>query len=213
MRAGRGVNEIPGSRSACFAAAPFQTSASALASHHSPCYIVSSPITPDTGSTQGKPARRNIPVLAVLAIISITLLIGVVIEWVRSYHGSNYAGWATVRKSTPNVLVTDACNLTYRRGEAWFGITRMTILAPFGFRGDQAELRKMVLDVFQGLDALSPPPRKFAGFGHASGIALLPPLTFDIRGILVPCWFLALLTSVVLGIWLRRSIFRCRKSK
>ena len=167
-------------------------------------------MTPDTDSTQGKPVRRKIPVLAVLAIISAALLIGLVIEWVRSYHGSNYVGWTTVRESTPNVLVTDACNLTYRRGEAWFGITRMTILAPFGFRGDQVQLKKMVLDVFEGLDALSPPPQKFAGFGHASGIALLPPVTFHIRGILVPCWFLALLTGAVPGIWLLRSISRSK---
>ena len=170
-------------------------------------------MTPDTASKQGMPARRKLPILAVLAIISAVLLIGLVIEWVRSYHGSNYVGWTTVRESTSNVLVTDACNLTYRRGEAWFGITRMTVLAPSGFRGDQAELKKMVLDVFQGLDALSPPPQKFAGFGHASGIALLPPVTFHIRGILVPCWFLALLTGVIPGIWLRRHISRSRRSE
>ena len=170
-------------------------------------------MTPDTGSTQGKPARKKIPVLLVFTLISSALLIGLAIEWVRSYHGSNYVGWTTVRESTSNVLVTDACNLTYRRGEAWFGLTRMTILAPSGFRGDQAELKKMVLDVFQGLDALSPPPQKFAGFGHASGIALLPPVTFHIRGILVPCWFLALLTGLVPSIWLRRSISQSKNSK
>ena len=71
----------------------------------------------------------------------------------------------------------------------------------------------MVLDVLQGLDALSPLPRKFSGFGHASGIALLPPVTFHIRGILVPCWFLALLTSLLPAVWLRQSFFRRRRSE
>jgi hypothetical protein len=98
------------------------------------------------------------------------------------------------------------------RGSLWVGRTRFSVLAPFGFHVKRTDVEAAMTnpDVFWALDRMSPQPNLVLGFGGVSDAAMDGPLLLHASGVIVPCWFLAILTGVLPALWIGRRVRNAR---
>ncbi|MCE9603868.1 MAG: hypothetical protein K8U03_03095 [Planctomycetia bacterium] len=155
---------------------------------------------------------RRVSFLPISALASAAFFVIAVISWFRTAPPADALGWAVVRESTPNVIVTDSYDAQLFRGSLWIGSIRFSVLSPRGFLGDRDERDASTIhpDAFTVRDGMVPQPNVVLGFSRVSGAMADGPLLLLIDGVLIPCWFLALASGVLPAIWIARRIGKPR---
>lgn len=151
---------------------------------------------------------RRPSLFSAAAVVSLALLIVVIVMWAGAFPHSLCIGWDHLREATPHSFVADDDTFQAGPGGLWFGRCRTSVVAPFGFKHGADEARDKLqavsrrIDVFS-FDELSPPleglGRQTCRATHAMPLGLVQ---FDVDGILLPCWLIVLITSLLPTMWL-----------
>jgi len=155
-------------------------------------------------------------VLFISALLSAAIFFVVIVRWVRASPPSGSIGVAAIRESTDTGVVMDSYNVQLLGASLWIGSTRTSVLAPFGLWGEREEFERIASnpDVAWAIENLSPQPSTFVGFARVSGTAAMDgPVFLELSGVIVPGWFLAVITSVLPAAWTCRFVRNFRKMK
>jgi hypothetical protein len=149
-------------------------------------------------------------VLFAAALVSAGLFVLVVVDWVLSYSRPWASGWHEVQEATPTTFVNDSYTVQGNRGRFWFGRCRVTVIGwrdfPEGFTEELARLTHK-LGVFE-FDGQPSPVR---GVGWISGevtvdLPLVSRLSYQVDGLLLPAWSLALVCAILPTLWVWRRL-------
>ena len=160
---------------------------------------------------------RRPPLFAAAALLSGVLLIATLVGWVRSYPHSGCLGWARNREANPGLVALDSDTVQASRGRVWFGRCRVTVVTILGFRDPPAEVAATLERVATYLDVFSIPDLgdRLTGFGRKTGATQEfighGFLVYEVDGVVLPSWFLALVTAVLPVLWVVRRVRRRRK--
>ncbi|HMF13752.1 MAG TPA: hypothetical protein VKE94_15645 [Gemmataceae bacterium] len=159
---------------------------------------------------------RRVPILFLSALVSAVLFVTVVVRWVRASPPSGSIGVAALRESTETGMLMDAFNVQLLGASLWVGSTRTTVLAPHGLWGEREEFERIASnpDVARAIENLPPQPKALAGFARVSGTAAMDgPVFVELSGVIVPGWFLAVITAVLPAAWIGRALRSLRKRR
>lgn len=162
--------------------------------------------------------RRPSPLTAAAAV-SAVLFVVTVVGWVRSYPHSGCVGWARVREATPQVIAVDSYTIQSSGGQTWCGRCRVTVVTILGFRQEPAAAAAGLEEVARYVNVFGVPELAgpLGGFGSASGSSREFVghgfLTYDIDGVVLPCWLLAVVTGLLPAFWVWRRARRPRPDR
>ena len=148
------------------------------------------------------------------AMLSAALLAVTLVGWGRSYPHSGCLGWGRVRQATPEVVAVDSYTLQCSRGQVWCGRCGVSVLTIPGFRSEPGVVAAGLESVARYLNVFEIPEfaGPLSGIGAASGATVEVVghgfLRYEISGVVVPCWLLALVTGFLPALWVCRWM-RC----
>jgi membrane protease YdiL (CAAX protease family) len=140
--------------------------------------------------------RRRVSGLFLLAAASASILVAILVSWVGNLPASEGWTWTVQQEHTSSLFVADFYSTQMQRGHLWVG--RSSVLV-------RHKVTTVTVNVFGTLARVPRDPILVAGFDRVDESVTFGPAQVQIDGVIIPCWFLVVLASILPVLWIGRA--------